>query len=232
MPLNFQGFLQGASGAGSAGFALSGGNPLIAGGAALLGGIWVCLSKARMIFVSRRLNDLETYIANAKAGALANATSLINTGRTSLISQTGGMQSNNLAAAKRRAIAEGRPNDVSSIANPGTQQIATGASNALTSYNQASNQQLFDIGNQYDQEATQAQMGFADRPIQPSVSDTLLTAGTTAANTAIQYQGLQAYKNYLGTNPPMGGGGGTYNPNTVVPSYGGYNYNGYNYPYR
>lgn len=203
-----QGLIKGASGGAMAGagvgFLLGGGvGAGIGAGIGALGGLigsWGEQSPEEIR--QERLARLKAMIQQSRTNAIARASGLIKTGRENLSSNIGGMQANVLASAKRRAIAAGRPDEVAAYAAAPTEAFATQGSQATKEYNLNAAQQIEALNQGFDQADLNAEAGFADRPIEPNVSDILLNLGSSAADIAMKSQLVDAYKAHTGVASP------------------------------
>jgi hypothetical protein len=122
---------------------------------------------------TRALEDLET----------GTTTSLRRIG-----TQTVGLAGQDRAAAARRAIALGRSADAESFILPSQQKIYEQGSLATQNLLEGAERRRSDINQRYLNAELDAEAGFQDRPIEPTLSDTLAEIGGAVAEWAPRYQ--------------------------------------------
>jgi hypothetical protein len=175
-------------GAGGAGIGFGIGGPIGAGigfgvgalGTALFGGDSPEQQR------EKRKADYLKVLANLRQQELTQATAAIN-------QQTTGQMSNVRQAAARRFASMGR-GDAEAAINPAVSGVADIGSRTLENTTQG-------INRSFDQAQIDAEAGYANRPIEPSLTDTLLELG----NASLNFKGTQDRANAMaqanGTQP-------------------------------
>ena len=174
---NFGDFLSGAAGGAEAG--LASGNPLIAAGSAIVGGISSLFGGNQQ---EKQMNEYRDRIAKMRTQA-------IQTGAL----QIGGQTQRNMSAARqaagRRAAAMGRTGDTEAMTAPIESRAQVAGGEAMNQYLQSTN-------SQYDKMLGQGELSYASRSTQPSTGQYIQTLGGGVAKYMQNKDYIKALKQY------------------------------------
>jgi hypothetical protein len=186
MPSNNQIF-QGAAGGAAIGGSFLG--PWGAAGGAVIGGLGTALFGGDSPEQQRekRKADYLKVLAGLRQKELVDATAAIS-------KQTTGQMSNVRQAAARRFASMGRT-DAEAAINPAVSGVADIGSRTLENTTQG-------INRSFDQAQIDAEAGYANRPIEPSLTDTLLELGNASLNFKGTQDRAKAMALANGTEPP------------------------------
>ena len=191
---------QGALSAGMTALSLTG-NPLIAGGAALVGGLYGAFTKSPEEERNDRFKAAIEKSNEAKNKALAEHDNNTKQGVSNIGKMTGGLTKRFRDSAGSRAAAIGRTSDVESFELPVAGKVAEAGSQSLSDFMLASNQQKEAITKQYDDQILQLQQAqLMGEDIDPNAIDYMSQLAPVAVDFAYNQQEMDLLKKYLNVN--------------------------------
>jgi hypothetical protein len=194
MPLSAGGTLGAVGSDALLGFQMRGPWGALAGG--VLGGISSLFSKDPEKERQDRLNAYLAQIRQLREQSLGQLDTDVNQGLKDIYQNTTNQAAQSRQAAARRATALGRSSDAEGFIQPLQQQIYGGGSQATGNLLEQQVALRKQIGNQYDMMEANAQGGFADRPIQPSVSDYLTNVGGQVAQFCAAQKSIESQTDF------------------------------------